>query len=57
MIEAKGKKDSNGIKVALDEFANVKVFSDPVVTAFIPDHVELDWKDPSQNTGHTVPSP
>lgn len=48
ILTAREKKNTSGIKEALDELANVKVFHDPVVTAFIPAHIELRWKDHAQ---------
>jgi len=48
VIAARGTKDSKGIKLALDELSQIRIFHDPVVTGFIPSHVQLLWADNAQ---------
>jgi hypothetical protein len=57
VINAKQKKNVNGIQEAFDELAKIKVFPDPVVTAFIPADVHLQWKDYAQDTGYSIREP
>jgi hypothetical protein len=42
-MDAKAKKDKGGVKRALDKLANIKVYLDPVVTAFVPGHIRIKW--------------
>lgn len=54
--EAKKKKDEDGIKRALDKLATIKVYHDPVVTAFIPGHVQIVWDDLAQTSYKIKPA-